>query len=91
MRAVEPEGFGELRMTSLDRHADAGREHATGLHELILDIARDVDRDRERHAHVTAGAAENLRVDTDHFARHVEQRTARVAGFTATSVWMNGT
>src|SRR3546814_4827906 len=38
-----------------------------------------VDRDREAHAHVAAGGAEDLRVDADHLAAHVEQRAAGVA------------
>ena len=80
MRALESEGLGELRVDVLDRHADAAADHAAGLDELLLDVARHVDGNGERHAHEAAGAAEDLRVDADHLARHVEQRPTRVAG-----------
>ena len=45
----------------------------------MRNIHRDIDRYRERHTHVAAGAAINLRVDADHFAAHVEQRSAGIA------------
>ena len=50
------------------------------LTSCSLHVARDVDRDRERQAHVAAGAAVDLRVDADHFAVEIEQRAAGVAG-----------
>src|SRR2546429_226286 len=53
---------------------------ATLAAQLLLDVERHVDRDRERQAHEAAGAAVDLRIDADHFAAHVEQRPARVAG-----------
>src|SRR5205823_6082873 len=79
-RALESKGLGELRVDVLDGHADAAANHVAGLDELLLDVARHVDRNGERHAHEAAGAAEDLRVYADHLARHVEQRPARVAG-----------
>ena len=51
-----------------------------GLHELVAHVHGHVDRNGERQAHVAAGAAEDLRVDADHFALQVEQRAAGVAG-----------
>src|SRR5256884_311936 len=80
VRPLESEGLGELRVDVLDGHADAAADHAAGLDELLLDVARHVDRNGERDAHEAAGAAEDLRVDADHLACHVEQRSARVAG-----------
>src|SRR6202035_2073727 len=44
----------------------------------VFTVACHVDRNCERHAHVAARAAENLRVDADHLAGQVEQRTAGV-------------
>src|SRR6185437_6720838 len=64
-RAVEPEGLRQLRVDVLDGDADAAAHHVAGLDQLLLDIARHVDRNRERHAHVAARAAEDLRVDAD--------------------------
>src|SRR5256885_12199365 len=40
-------------------HADAAAHHVAGLDELLLDVARHVDRNGERHAHEAAGAAED--------------------------------
>src|SRR6516165_9655097 len=79
-RPVEAEGFGELSVDVLDGDADAAAYHTAGLDELLLDVARHIDRDGEGDAHEAAGAAEDLRVDADHFARQVEQRAAGVAG-----------
>src|SRR6201998_1266938 len=70
-RAVEPEGLRELRVEILDGDADASAHHAAGLDQLLLDVAGDVDRDREREAHEAARTAEDLRVDADHLARHL--------------------
>ena len=39
---------------------------------LILDLHRDVDRDRESETLETAAAAEDLRIDADDFALEVE-------------------
>ena len=79
-RAVEPEGLGELGVDVLDGDADTAAHHVPGPDELLLDVARHVDRDGEGHAHEAAGAAEDLRVDADHFTGHVEQRAAGIAG-----------
>jgi hypothetical protein len=54
--------------------------HLAGGHDLVTDRGREVDRDRERHAHVAARLAVDLRVDAHHLAARVEQRAARVAG-----------
>ena len=41
---------------------------------------REIDRNGERHPLVAAGVGVDLRVDADHRAARIEQRTARVAG-----------
>ena len=75
---VKSEGLGELCVQVLDGDADATAHDAAGFDDLLLDILRHVDRNRERQAHEAAGAAEDLRVDADHLARHVEKRPAGV-------------
>src|SRR6516164_5466212 len=50
------------------------------LHDLILDVHRDVDRHRERKTLEAAAATEDLRVDTDHLALEVEERATRIPG-----------
>ena len=78
-RPAQPEGLGERGVHVLDRHADPAAHDVAGLDELVLDVDGDVDRDRERQAHVAARLAEDLRVDADDFAARVEQRAAGVA------------
>jgi hypothetical protein len=64
----------------LNRHADAPALDAPVLHELRLDVGRDVDRDRERDALVAAASRIDLRVDADHLSLEIEERPARVSG-----------
>ena len=52
----------------LHRNADAAAVHLAVLEQLVLDVQCHIDGDREGHAHVAAGSAVNLRVDTDHLA-----------------------
>ena len=78
-RLLEPERFGERLVHFLDRHADAPAGHFPVLDELGLHLGRDVDRNGERQALVAAGAAVDLRIDSDHFAVHVEERSAGIA------------
>jgi hypothetical protein len=47
--------------------------------KLFGNLRRDVDRDRERHAHVAAACTVDHRVYADDLAAQVEQRTTRVA------------
>ena len=51
-----------------------------GGNDLVLDLGRQINRDRERHTLVTTGAAVDLRVDTHHLTPRIEQRATRVAG-----------
>src|SRR6185312_15774771 len=71
-RLVEAERLRERLRHFLDRHADAAALHLAVLDELLLHLRRDVDRDREADALVTAAAREDLRVDADHFAPRIE-------------------
>src|SRR2546425_2507935 len=79
-RTIQPEGGRKVARHFLDHHADAAARDPALVAQLLLDVERHVDRDRERQAHEAAGAAVDLRIDADHFAAHVEQRPARVAG-----------
>ncbi len=67
--------FGHLA----DRHGDPAAHDLARRLQLIGDAHRLVDRNRERNAHETAGAAVDLRVDADHLALHVDERPAGVA------------
>src|SRR5579862_3161502 len=66
MRSRQTEGLRELLADILNGDADAAAVHLAGLHELLFDVERDIDRNGERHAHVAARAAVDLSVDTDH-------------------------
>jgi hypothetical protein len=63
-----------------DGDAERRTLHLAELDELLHDLAREVDRDREAVAHVEAGLGGDGGVDADHLAAHVHQRAARVAG-----------
>src|SRR5580693_8192182 len=80
VRCGETEGQRELLADVLHRHADAAANHLAVLLQLLLDVQRQVNRNGKRYAHVTAGAAVDLGIDTDHFAIDVKQRTARIPG-----------
>ena len=68
VRTIQAEGIGELRIHFLDRYADAAARDLAVGDELVFHIVGDIDRHRERQAHVAAGAAVDLRVDADDFA-----------------------
>src|SRR5450631_1659692 len=79
-RPVQTEGLCQLCIDVLDRYPNASARNVSRLYELLAHIHRNVDGNCERQTHVAAGAAEDLRIDADHFALHVEERAARVAG-----------
>ena len=64
----------------LDADADAAVLDLAVRAQLVRDLGGDVRRNRERQAHVAAGAAVDLRVHADDLAGRVEQRATRVAG-----------
>ena len=80
VRAIESERIGELCIDFLNRHADAAACDLAVRDQLILHIAGNIDRHRERQAHVAARAAVDLRIDADDFALEIEQRTTGIAG-----------
>src|SRR6185437_12512854 len=55
-RTIETERLGELRVHVLDRHADPAADDLSGLDELVLHVARHVDRNGEGDSHVAARA-----------------------------------
>src|SRR5690606_9873908 len=63
-----------------DDHADAAAHDPAGLLDLLGDVHRLVDRDRERDAHEAARAAVDLGVDAHDLALHVDQGAPGVAG-----------
>src|SRR5690606_35183367 len=79
-RTIQAQGFGKGAGDLLDLHADLPTAHATVALELLDDVLRDIDGNGEADAHVAAGAGEDLRVDADHLAGQVEQRTTGIAG-----------
>ena len=78
-RLVEAEGLGEILVHFLDHHTQPAAADLAGFLQLVGDVQRDIDRDGEGQAHEAAGTGEDLRVDADHFALQVQQRTAGVA------------
>src|ERR1019366_5408369 len=80
VRGGQAEGLRELLTDVLHRHADTAAAHLAAAHQLILDVQRDINGYRERHPHVAAAAAVDLRIDADHLTLEIEQRAARVAG-----------
>src|SRR5690606_15323214 len=78
-RVGQAQSGGLLATDRLDLHADLSAAHFTGGLDLFDHVAGHVDWDREAHALVAAGAAEDLRVDADVLAAGVEQRAAGIA------------
>jgi len=78
-RLVEAEGFGQAAVDGLDGDTEIAALDFAARLELFNDVHGRIDGHGERQAHVAARAAEDLRIDADHFALAVEQRPARVA------------
>ena len=89
-RPGHPERLGKLARHVLDQDAEPSPGHAALVAQLVHDVHRDVDGDREREAHEPSGAAEDLRIHPDDLALQIEQRAPEFPGLIATSVWMNG-
>ncbi len=80
VRRAQAEGQRQLLANILHRDADAAANHLAVLLQLLFDVQGQIDRNGERHAHIAAGTAINLRIDADHFAIDVEQRAAGIPG-----------
>src|ERR1019366_7615774 len=78
-RPIEAEVLSGRGRDFLDRHTDAPAAHMAVLDELLGDVVGHADRYRERDAFVAAGAAVDLRIDADHFALEIEQRSTGIA------------
>ena len=78
-RLVEAELAGQCRRERLERDADPGIMDLAVLDQHVGDAGGQVDRNREADPVVAAAAGDDRRIDADHVAVHVDQRTARVA------------
>ena len=78
--AVAPHQFTIPILIRAERNADRSARHFAGLDDLVIDLDRGVDGQRESDALIPAAAAGDHRVNADHFAVDVQQRTAAVAG-----------
>src|SRR6267378_499845 len=72
------ERFGELLRNFLDHDTDPSAADAARLAQLALHFHGNVDGDGEGEPHKPAGAAVDLRIDSNDFAAHVEQRPAGI-------------
>ena len=73
------EGVRQRLIQGLHLDAQSRMRDLAGLHDLVLDLHRQVDRNGERDALVSAGVAVNLRIDANDRAGGVKQRTAGIA------------
>ncbi len=80
LRVGELVGICHLGGQVVDLDPDPSARHRSGLDDLLHDLARQADGDREPDAHGAAAAREDRGVDADQVARAVYQRAARVAG-----------
>src|SRR4029453_12554137 len=79
-RRTEADRLRDFLRNTFDPDANAAADHAPGRAQLLLHVHRLVDRNRERDAVVAARGREDLRIDSDDLAAHVEQRSTGVAG-----------
>ena len=78
-RRAELEAVGEFAGNLLDHNADPPPLDTTTRLELPLYVHGHIDGNGEGQTHETARPAVDLRIDSNHFTFHVEQRTARIA------------
>jgi hypothetical protein len=84
----ETRGLCIIRVDLTDRDAEDGALHLAVLDQIVHDLLRQRDRNREAVAGVVAGSAGDRAVDADHVTADVEERTARVTWVDGASVWM---
>ena len=88
---LQAEVVGERLAHFLDRHAEAAVAHLAVLLDLVLDVHRDVDRHREREALVAAQRLKICELTPITSPLRLNSGPPELPGFTAASVWMNGT
>src|ERR1700723_3265909 len=72
VRRTQTERRSQLLIHRLHGHPDAAAAYLALGEQLILDVKREVDRNREGDAHVAARTAVYLGIDADDFAVHIE-------------------
>src|SRR6185436_7897781 len=70
---------GDLVGHVLDAHADPAAVHLPETPKLLDDRHRDLRRDGEGDADRAAGRGHDRRIDADHFAAEIEERSAGIA------------
>src|SRR5690349_6154382 len=77
---VQTQARSHFGIEILDRNAEIATMHRAVLEQLRGNIAGHVRSDGQTDALPAAGAALDRRIDADHFAAEIDQRTAAVAG-----------
>ncbi len=77
------------RVTVSKRAPSQGRSTLRPEERAVDVEADEIGRDREADAERAAGPRQDLRVDADEAAVHVDERAAELPGLIAASVWMN--
>src|SRR5579864_4479511 len=80
LRLRQAERIGEPLIDILDHDTQLAPRDMAMRFELIADVHRHIDRDRERDALIATRASVDLRVDPYDLTAHVEQWPTRVAG-----------
>src|SRR5690606_37670081 len=73
------EALGDLGRHFLDQHAQITAHDFALAAQLRQQLLYEIDRNSEADADITAGAAEDRRVDADDFAAQIEERPAGIA------------
>ena len=76
---LEREALGELGRQRLNGDAEPAARHLALGRQLRVDPLGHVDGNGEADADIAARAREDGAVDPDHFARHIDEGSARVA------------
>lgn len=76
----DPETAREIGRQVLHDDAELPAPHAAVLDQLLLDVARHVDRNREPDADAATGGTDDRGVEADELTADVDQRAAGIAG-----------
>src|SRR5450830_1575920 len=77
---AQTEGFGQRLIDLLHRYAQTATRDLAMLQQLLFNLHGYINRNRERQTLIAAGLDVDLRIDANHIALQIEQRTARIAG-----------